>query len=160
MANIMAKAARNEAVADPDVPRGEEETMTSATRGDASSLFATPKTVAEHRADGSIVLRSPEPLGDCARCIGDWLEHFARQTPDKIFLAERDSADTPWAIVTYAGALRRVRAAATWILAQGLSVERPVPSSSSPTTVSIMRCSRWPPSTSAFPRPRYRRPIR
>ncbi|MDN3277351.1 feruloyl-CoA synthase [Frankia sp. RB7] len=100
--------------------------MTSATRGDASSLFATPKTVAEHRADGSIVLRSGEPLRDCARCIGDWLEHFARQTPDAIFLAERDSADTPWATVTYAGALRRVRAAASWILAQGLGAERPI----------------------------------
>ncbi|SFJ96605.1 feruloyl-CoA synthase [Bradyrhizobium sp. Gha] len=106
--------------------RGEEETMTSAIRGDASSLFATPKTVAGHRADGSIVLRSPEPLRESARCIGDWLEHFARQRPDRIFLAERDSAETPWATVTYAGALRRVRAAASWILAQGLSAERPV----------------------------------
>jgi len=98
----------------------------TAPRGDASSLFATPKTVAEHRADGSILLRSPDPLRDGARCIGDWLEHFARQAPDTIFLAERDSADTPWATVTYAGALRRVRAAASWILAQGLSAERPV----------------------------------
>jgi len=34
--------------------------MTSAPRGDASSLFATPKTVAEHRADGSIVTLSGE----------------------------------------------------------------------------------------------------
>jgi len=95
-------------------------------RGDASSLFATPKTVAEHRTDGSIVLRSPEPLRDSARCVGDWLEQWARQTPDKVFLAERDSADTPWATVTYAGALRRVRAAASWILAHGLSAEHPV----------------------------------
>jgi feruloyl-CoA synthase len=100
--------------------------MISATRGDASSLFATPRTVAEHRADGSIVLRSQDALGESARCIGDWLEHFARQAPDAIFLAERDSADTPWATVTYAGALRRVRAAASWILTQGLSAERPV----------------------------------
>ncbi|MDA9432837.1 feruloyl-CoA synthase [Bradyrhizobium sp. CCBAU 51627] len=100
--------------------------MMTAIRGDASSLFATPNTVAEHRADGSIVLRSPEPLRDSARCIGDWLEQWARQTPDKVFLAERDSADTPWATVTYAGALRRVRAAASWILAQGLSAEHPV----------------------------------
>ncbi|MCP3386962.1 feruloyl-CoA synthase [Bradyrhizobium sp. CCGUVB4N] len=100
--------------------------MISAAHGDASSLFAAPKTVAEHRADGSIVLRSGDPLRDCARCVGDWLEHFARQTPDTIFLAERDGADAPWATVTYAGALRRVRAAASWILAQGLSAERPV----------------------------------
>ncbi|MCP3412273.1 feruloyl-CoA synthase [Bradyrhizobium sp. CCGB01] len=100
--------------------------MTTAPSGDASSLFATPKTTAEHRADGSIVLRSPEPLRDSARCIGDWLEQWARQTPDTIFLAERDSADMPWATVTYAGALRRVRAAASWILTQSLSAVRPV----------------------------------
>jgi feruloyl-CoA synthase len=89
-------------------------------------LFATPQTVAEHRADGSVVLRSPDPLRNGARCIGDWLEQWARLKPDTVFLAERDSADTPWATVTYAGALRRVRAAASWILAQGLSAERPL----------------------------------
>ncbi|WFU24465.1 feruloyl-CoA synthase [Bradyrhizobium sp. CB1717] len=100
--------------------------MTTAPRGDASDLFAAPKTVAEHRADGSIVLRSPEPLGEGARCIGDWLEHFARQTPDTIFLAERGGIDAPWTTVTYAQALRQVRGAASWILAQGLSAERPL----------------------------------
>jgi feruloyl-CoA synthase len=99
---------------------------TAAPRGDASSLFATPKTVAEHRADGSIVLRSPEPLREAARCIGDWLEQWAQQTPDKIFLAERGSADAPWTTISYAQALRQVRSLASWILAQGLSAERPL----------------------------------
>ncbi|MCK1299073.1 MULTISPECIES: feruloyl-CoA synthase [unclassified Bradyrhizobium] len=100
--------------------------MTTAPRGDAASLFATPRTVAEHRADGGIVLRSPEPLREGARCIGDWLEQWARQRPDTIFLAERSSAELPWTTVTYAQALRQVRAAASWILAQGLSPERPL----------------------------------
>lgn len=100
--------------------------MTAAPRGDASSLFATPRTVAEHRADGSIVLRSPEPLRDGARCVGDWLEQWARQRPDAIFLAERSSAEAPWSTVTYAQALRQVRAAASWILAHGLGAERPL----------------------------------
>ncbi|MET4215306.1 feruloyl-CoA synthase [Bradyrhizobium sp. LB14.3] len=100
--------------------------MTAAPRGDASSLFATPKTVAEHRADGSIVLRSPDPLRDGARCIGDWLEQWARQRPDAIFLAERSSTEAPWTTVTYAQALRQVRAAASWILARGLSAEHPL----------------------------------
>jgi feruloyl-CoA synthase len=99
---------------------------TAAARGDASSLFATPQTVAEHRADGSIVLRSPEPLRDSERCIGDWLEQWARKTPDKIFLAERSSVEAPWTTVTYAQALRQVRSAASWILAQGLSAARPL----------------------------------
>ena len=100
--------------------------MTAASRGDASSLFATPRTVAEHRADGSIVLRSPDPLRDGARCVGDWLEQWARQKPDAIFLAERGSTEAPWTSVTYAQALRQVRAAASWILAQGLSAEHPL----------------------------------
>ena len=100
--------------------------MTTAFRGDAASLFATPKTVAEHRADGSIVLRSSEPLRDSARCVGDWLEQWARQAPDTIFLAERGNAEAPWTTVTYAQALRRVRGAASWILARGLSAERPL----------------------------------
>ncbi|MCK1475352.1 feruloyl-CoA synthase [Bradyrhizobium sp. 197] len=100
--------------------------MTAAPRGDASSLFATPRTVAEHRADGSIVLRSPDPLRDGARCIGDWLEQWARQRPDAIFLAERSSTEAPWTTVTYAQALRQVRAAASWILARGLSAEHPL----------------------------------
>jgi len=100
--------------------------MTTAARGDASSLFAMPKTVAERRADGSIVLRSPEPLRDSARCIGDWLEQWARQTPDAVFLAERGNVEAPWTTVTYAQALRQVRGAASWILAQGLSAERPL----------------------------------
>ena len=100
--------------------------MTAAPRGDASSLFATPRTVAEHRADGSVVLRSPDPLRDGARCIGDWLEQWARQRPDAIFLAERSSAEAPWTTVTYAQALRQVRAAASWILARGLSADHPL----------------------------------
>src|SRR5690242_11917812 len=100
--------------------------MTSAIRGDASSLFATPRTVAEHRADGSIVLRSLEPLREGARCIGDWLEQWAQQAPDRIFLAERDSAEAPWSTTTYEQALRQVRGAASWILAQGLDAERPL----------------------------------
>ncbi|WP_426612073.1 feruloyl-CoA synthase [Bradyrhizobium sp. McL0616] len=100
--------------------------MAAALRGDASSLFATPKTVVEHRADGSIVLRSPEPLRDSARCVGDWLEHWARESPDTVFLAERGSAEARWTTVTYAEALRQVRGVASWILAQGLSAERPL----------------------------------
>ncbi|MCA1526771.1 feruloyl-CoA synthase [Bradyrhizobium yuanmingense] len=100
--------------------------MTVASHGDVAGLFATPRTVAEHRPDGSIVLRSPEPLGETARCTGDWLEQWAQQRPDAIFLAERGNVEMPWTTVTYAQALRKVRAAASWILAQGLSADRSV----------------------------------
>jgi feruloyl-CoA synthase len=102
-------------------------TPTAASRTDRSeTLFAKPAISAERRTDGSIILKSTTPLGQSARCVGDWLEHWARQAPERIFLGDRAGADAPWRTVTYAAALRQVRAAASWILAQGLSAERPL----------------------------------
>ena len=99
----------------------------AAPSGDNSrKLFATPAIIADRRDDGSILLRSTAPLRDSARCIGDWLEHWAQKAAERIFLADRTSADAPWSTVTYKDALRQVRGAAAWILAQGLSAERPL----------------------------------
>ena len=62
----------------------------AAASGDASlELFATPAIIAERRADGSILVRSTTPLEPGARCIGDWLEHWARQAPERQFLIYR-----------------------------------------------------------------------
>jgi feruloyl-CoA synthase len=90
------------------------------------ALFATPDIVAERRADGSIRLKSMTPLEPGARCTGDWLEHWARQAPERIFLGERSSIDAPWTTITYKDALRRVRSVGAWILAQGMSAQRPL----------------------------------
>lgn len=90
------------------------------------ALFASPRIAAEHRADGSILLRSTTPLEPHARCVGDWLEHWARQAPDRIFLGERSTPDAPWSTVGYGEALLQVRAIGAWILAQGMSPERPL----------------------------------
>jgi feruloyl-CoA synthase len=90
------------------------------------SLFATPDIVAERRADGSIWVKSITPLQPAARCVGDWLEHWARQTPDRIFLGERSSVDAPWTTLGYGEVLRQVCAAGAWILSEGMSAERPL----------------------------------
>src|SRR5437016_6776664 len=99
-------------------------TLAAAGGDNSRSLFATPAIVADRRADGSIVVKSTTTLQPAARCIGDWLEHWARQAPERIFLADRAGADAPWSTITYKDALRQVRAAAAWILAHGLSAER------------------------------------
>jgi feruloyl-CoA synthase len=101
-------------------------TLVAVRRDDPKALFATPAIVADRRADGSIVLKSSEPLRAGARCVGDWLEQWARQTPERIFLAERGNIDAPWTTVSYRDALRQVRSIASWILAQRLSAERPL----------------------------------
>ncbi|MGY3693470.1 feruloyl-CoA synthase [Bradyrhizobium sp. USDA 3240] len=101
--------------------------MTMAASGDdPQRLFATPAIIAVSREDGSILVRSTTPLKPSARCVGDWLEHWARQAPDRIFLGERASAEAPWSTVSYRDALGIVRRTASWILAQGLSTERPL----------------------------------
>ena len=60
-------------------------TLAAASGDNSRSLFATPAIVADRRADGSILVRSTVPLQPAARCIGDWLEHWARQAPERDF---------------------------------------------------------------------------
>ena len=57
---------------------------------DDPQLLAPARTLRESLPDGSALLRSPEPLGPYARCIGEWVEQWARDTPDALALAERD----------------------------------------------------------------------
>jgi feruloyl-CoA synthase len=90
------------------------------------ALFAAPRIIVDRRTDGTIRLRSAVPLEAGARCVGEWLEHWAAQTPERIFLGERMSVDAPWRTVTYASALQQVRSLASWILAQGLSEQHPL----------------------------------
>ena len=95
-------------------------------RDNPQTLFAAPDIVAERRADGSVWLRSMTPLRETARCVGDWLEHWARQAPERIFLGERSSVDAPWATITYKDAMRQVRSVGAWILSQSMSAARPL----------------------------------
>ncbi|MGN1289797.1 MAG: feruloyl-CoA synthase, partial [Bradyrhizobium sp.] len=100
--------------------------MAAVSADNPNSLFATPAIVADRRGDGSILVRSTTPLKESARCVGDWLEHWSRNAPDRIFLGERTSTEAPWSTVSYRDALGIVRRAASWVLAQGLSTERPL----------------------------------
>ncbi|MDB5220652.1 MAG: feruloyl-CoA synthase [Myxococcaceae bacterium] len=71
------------------------------------------------------MLRSPVPLGDVARCVGDMLVHWAKAAPSRTFLAERD-ASGGWRTVSYAQALAAVRALAHELLDRGLGPSRPL----------------------------------
>ena len=86
--------------------------------------FLAAKVEVERRADGTLILRSPEPLAPYSRCLGEFLERWATERPDQIYLAQRDGDE--WRTLTYAETLKRVRAIATALLAHDLSAERPV----------------------------------
>jgi feruloyl-CoA synthase len=71
---------------------------------DDPTQLAPQGTLCERRPDGTLLLRSPEPLGDYARCIGEWIEQWAVETPDALALAERDATaheGGDWRRVTY-----------------------------------------------------------
>ncbi|MGP9630060.1 MULTISPECIES: feruloyl-CoA synthase [unclassified Halomonas] len=88
--------------------------------------FAEPRINMEKREDGSILLSSEIPLqDDYSCCVGEWLEHWAREAPERTWLAQRD-ADDQWQRISYGEAHRRIIAIATWLLTQDLSPERPV----------------------------------
>ncbi|HKX30663.1 MAG TPA: feruloyl-CoA synthase [Blastocatellia bacterium] len=86
--------------------------------------FLPARVEAERRADGALVLRSPEPLGAYARCLGEYLERWAIDRPNLVFLAQRDGEG--WRQLTYGQVRTLVRRIATDLLGRGLSAERPV----------------------------------
>jgi feruloyl-CoA synthase len=77
------------------------------------------------RADGTIILRPDEPLGDYPRVLTTRLIHWARVAPDRALAAKRDDHGE-WRYVTYGEALRKVRSLGQAFLDRKLSVNRPV----------------------------------
>lgn len=80
------------------------------------------RAIREDRPDGTILLRSPYPLGPVARCTGDWLHHWASVAPDRIAVSER-GPDGAWHDLGYAALLAQVRAVAAGLLARGMGPE-------------------------------------
>ncbi|MEN2385452.1 feruloyl-CoA synthase [Comamonas sp. A7-5] len=68
----------------------------------AIDFLSDPQQVAPPRSlridldDGSFVLRSPVALKPYARCVGEWLERWARETPEAPALAERTPDGSGW----------------------------------------------------------------
>jgi feruloyl-CoA synthase len=79
----------------------------------------------ERRADGSCVLRSPQPLKPYPDRITDPLHHWAKVAPDRTFMAQR-AAGGAWRTVSYGKALQRARAIGEALLKRNLSPERPI----------------------------------
>ena len=92
---------------------------------DDPAALAPPRTERRALPGGGFVLRHPEPLQPHARCIGDWLEHWARTTPDALFLAERSGADD-WRRLRYAEVRQQVGAIAQALLDLALPPGQPV----------------------------------
>jgi len=86
--------------------------------------LAPARVDVERRADGAVLLRSPRKLDGHARAVGEWLVRWAREAPDRTFLAER-SGDA-WRKIGYREALALARRVGAGLLARGLDSSRPV----------------------------------
>lgn len=83
----------------------------------------------EHRADGCTFVRPIRVLGPYPNRLTERLEHWAAVAPDRTFLAKRDRRppwNGEWRRLSYAEALRQVRAVGQALLDRGLSADRPV----------------------------------
>ncbi|VWX63342.1 Feruloyl-CoA synthase [Burkholderiales bacterium 8X] len=85
------------------------------------------EVVADHLADGSILVRATEPLAPYPRLLTERLAEVARDFPDRVFLAVRDdAAPGRWRELRYADAWERVQRIGQALLDRGLSQQRPV----------------------------------
>lgn len=96
-----------------------------------TSFFDNPDLLAPRRVlrtdlgDGAFELRSPEPLAPYARCVGEWLETWARQTPAAPAFAEPDGAGG-WRRLDWAGLRQRVGSVGQALLDLRLPPGKPI----------------------------------
>ncbi|MDR6425478.1 feruloyl-CoA synthase [Variovorax paradoxus] len=90
------------------------------------SQIAPPRTVRIDFDDGSFALRSPMALKPYARCIGEWLERWARETPEALAFAERDDSGEGWRKLDYRALREAVGAVAQALLDLALPAAKPI----------------------------------
>src|SRR5512134_1376056 len=87
--------------------------------------FAPPAVTVERRGDGSVILRSPQPLREYSTNLGCFLFEWAAAIPERVFLAERVPHGA-WRTVSYAEAARAASAVAQSLIDRGLDQSRMV----------------------------------
>ena len=97
----------------------------------SNSFFDDPRLLAPRQTlktvlpGGGFELQSPVPLRPYARCVGEWLEQWSRETPDALAFAEPDDAGG-WRRLSW-GALRaQVGSVAQGLLDLKLPVGKPI----------------------------------
>ena len=88
-------------------------------------MLAPRRAVREDLPGGAFVLRSPERLQPFERCVGEWLERWARETPDAPAFAE-PALGGGWTTLSWGALRRRVGAVAQALLDLKLKPDAPV----------------------------------
>jgi len=83
------------------------------------ALFVAPLVTVERRADGTLILRSPIPIGTIEPSVCIYLRSWAADAPQRIFLAQR-GGDGEWHTVDYQTMWSRVQSVGQALLDRGL----------------------------------------
>lgn len=86
--------------------------------------FFSPDIALCRRPDGTWLMRSVEPLADYNHRVGDWLDLWAREAPERIFIVEQTNRGQR--AVRYAQARDAALTLAEGILGCGLGPDRPL----------------------------------
>jgi len=86
--------------------------------------LGTRDVVLEVSSGGEILLRNPDPLRPYPTRFTERLEKWARETPDRVFLGERDGAS--WRTISYREALAKVESIGQALLDRGFDARTPV----------------------------------
>ena len=88
--------------------------------------FWQPEIRVDRRSDGTILVRQAGDLPAFPPRLTDRLVHYAKTTPDTLFLADRNGAGEDWRTVTYSEALDRVRRIGEALCTFDLSLDHPL----------------------------------
>jgi feruloyl-CoA synthase len=92
---------------------------------DDERLMAPRRVERQELAGGAFILRSAQALQPYARCIGDWLERWALETPEAVAFAE-PAAGGGWTRLAWRPLRERVGAVAQGLLDLQLKDDAPV----------------------------------
>src|SRR5262245_46878547 len=93
--------------------------------GAEARLFASPKAVTGPAADGCLLLRSAEPLGEHPVTVIHSVRAWARKDPRHPLVAER-APDGSWRTCTYGAAVTSAESIGQALLDIGLGPDRPL----------------------------------
>ena len=80
----------------------------------------------DRRGDGTILLQSNHQLKPYERHVPAFLAKWAREAPDRVWLAQRRGPEREWLKVTYGEAKRQVDAVTQALIDRGFGPDKPV----------------------------------
>jgi feruloyl-CoA synthase len=87
--------------------------------------FWNPRFEYERREDGTILMRQTDPLEPYLTVLADYLDKWADEAPNQIWLARRNK-EGDWLRITYREARAKARALGAGLLQLGLGPDRPL----------------------------------